>query len=90
MSGMFKNCNSLGGISEIDTSSVTDMSGMFEGCSKLSSVPVIDMISCTNYTDMFKGCDSLSLVILDNVKEDTFDVSKLSLPEGREVEFVEK
>lgn len=47
-------------------------------------------VSCTNYTDMFKGCDSLSLVILDNAKEDTFDVSKLSLPEGREVEFVEK
>lgn len=45
---------------------------------------------CSNYTDMFKGCDSLSLVILDNVKEDTFDVSKLSLPKGREVEFVEK
>ena len=90
MSEMFKNCSNLGGISEIDTSSVTDMSGMFEGCSKLSSVPVIDMISCTNYTDMFKGCDSLSLVILDNVKEDTFDISKLSLPEGCEIEFVEK
>lgn len=89
MSNMFKDCTSLSGISEMDTSQVTDMSGMFSGCSSLTSVPVIDMINCTNYTDMFKGCTSLNLIVLDNVKED-FDVSKLSVPEGCTVEFVEK
>jgi surface protein len=65
MSSMFSGCSalgSLGGISNWNTGSVTNMSSMFSGCASLASVDGLsgwDTGSVTNMSKMFNGCSAL-------------------------------
>ena len=65
-------------LSELDTSSVTDMSGMFNLCPSLTSLNVsgFDTSSVTDMSEMFYGCSSLTS--LDTSGFDTGNVTDMS------------
>lgn len=78
---MFAACRNLtfADLSELDTSSVTDMGEMFCNCSSLKSVDLsgLDTSSATNMSEMFSGCSKLAKLDLSsfdtsNVKEGSF------------------
>ena len=71
LSGWFSGCSKLTaieGISNLNTSEVTDMHSMFDGCSALTSLDVsnFDTSNVTNMTRMFYGCSSLTTIFCDN------------------------
>jgi len=59
---MFRNCNSLQSITNLDTSKVTNMSSMFYGCTSLRNITNLDTSRVTNMSDMFRDCHSLQSV----------------------------
>ena len=69
-SSMFANCTSLTSLdlSNLDTSSVTNMSYMFQGCSRLTSLDLsnFDTSSVTDMNHMFSGCWRLKSLDVTN------------------------
>ena len=67
-----KYLNSIGGISDWDTSSVTNMSGLFSGCASLKSLDLStwDVSHVTSFDYIFSYCINLS-----NLNISTWDVS---------------
>lgn len=59
LSEMFKDCEQLRIVPDIDTANVLNMSSMFEGCYSLRDIPYMDTSQVTNMTKMFCGCSSL-------------------------------
>ncbi len=80
MKEMFLHCKSLKqlpGISDLNTTNVTDMSSMFCGCSSITSFPDIYKWDTGNVSDMsymFKECSSLEY-LPDIFKWNTENVS---------------
>lgn len=62
----FSNLNSVEGLSNLNTSKVTDFSSMFEGCTSLSSIDIssLDMSKAADTSDMFAGDSSLSTITM--------------------------
>ena len=77
--GMFQNMaalESITGLANMITSSVTSMSNMFNGCTNLASIN-FDGVNTSNATDMqsiFSGCKTLSSLDLTN-----FDTGKVTV-----------
>ena len=74
----FENLQSIEGISNLNTSKVTDMQVMFRGCSSLTSLDVSNF-NTSNVTDMqgmFGGCSSLTSLDVSNF--DTSNVPNMS------------
>ena len=65
MSSMFRDCNSLTSIPQLDTSKATDMSSMFSGCNSLTSIPQLDTSNVTNMSYMFSNCNLLSSILFN-------------------------
>jgi hypothetical protein len=59
---MFKNCEALTSIPQIDTSNGTNFYGMFESCKALTSIPQIDTSNGTDFGFMFAYCNLLTSV----------------------------
>lgn len=59
---MFRYCNNLQTIPEIDTSNAINMDSMFNGCGNLTTVPAFDTSSVTNMGSMFYECGNLTTV----------------------------
>ena len=64
---LFDGCSSLEsieGLSNFDTSKVTDMSYMFRGCGRLTSIDVsgLNTSNVTNMQYMFSGCSALTSI----------------------------
>ena len=62
LDSLFRDCQALTSVPELDTSQVTDMRYMFANCSSLTSVPELDTSQVTNMQFMFSGCSSLTSV----------------------------
>ena len=79
LSDMFSDClylATINGITEWDTSNVTDMSRMFFGCTSLKSLDLsnLDTSNVTNMSWMFYSCDNLTELNLSN-----FDTSNVTI-----------
>ncbi|WP_155993294.1 BspA family leucine-rich repeat surface protein, partial [Bacteroides sp. Ga6A2] len=63
------------GISNLNTSNVTNMSNMFDGCTDLKSIDVsnFDTSNVTNMNNMFDACNNLTTLDVRN-----FDTSKVT------------
>ena len=81
---MFNSCSSLTslGVSQFDTSNVTDMSNMFSNCSSLASLDLssFDTSNVTGMSSMFQDCRKLSDVTwgnnwASNTSITSFDIS---------------
>ena len=59
---MFRYCNKLTTIPQLDTSKVTDMSSMFNGCSNLTTIPQLDTSKVTDMSNMFRECQQLTTI----------------------------
>lgn len=74
--GMFNSCSSLvsADLSNLDTTSVTDMAGMFKDCSALKSLDLsgLDTAAVVDMRLMFRGCSSLKSLDLSS-----FDTSSV-------------
>ena len=66
--GRFKSLMEIQGISNLNTSEVTDMRAMFDSCDKLSSLNVshFDTRNVTKMDYMFSGCSSLTNLDVSN------------------------
>lgn len=62
MGSMFKECNKLTSIPQLNTSKVDNMNNMFNYCSSLESIPLLDTSNVTNMSSMFYGCVALTTV----------------------------
>lgn len=74
MSGLFRYCNNITSIYNIDTSSAQDISYMFDNCKNLVNIPELDISNSTKASRMFSYCNNLvELPNLDtsNVKTTT-------------------
>lgn len=61
MSSMFRNCQNLQTIPQIDTSNVTDVNSMFYTCNNLKTLPNnFNFGICTNFSSMFNYTPSLT------------------------------
>ena len=75
---MFYSCTSLttiNGISEWDTSNVTDMEAMFFNCTSLTELDLstLDTSNVTDMHDMFNWCENLAILDLSG-----FDMSNVT------------
>lgn len=63
------NLASVGDLSKLDTSIVTNMANMFNGCSKLTSLDISDLITTkvTNMAGMFSGCSGLTSLVVSTL-----------------------
>lgn len=54
--------NTIEGLANLNTSSITDMSGMFSGCERLTSLDLSgkEVFKVTDMSDMFEGCTALT------------------------------
>ena len=59
---MFQNFKMLSEISNLDTSSVTNMQNMFDNCTSLTTIPELNTSSVTNMNSMFYRCTSLTTI----------------------------
>ena len=59
---MFRYCNNLQTIPEIDTSNATNMNSMFNGCGNLTTVPAFNTSNVTDMGSMFNDCGNLTTV----------------------------
>lgn len=78
---LFANCSQLievDGLSNLDTSNVTNMAGMFSGCSSLKSIDLsgLNTSNVFNMGSMFGGCFELESVSLSGL--DTSKVTNMS------------
>ena len=64
LDSLFRDCQALVSIPELDTSQVTNTMYMFYGCSSLTSIPALDTSQVTDVRLMFFGCSSLESVTL--------------------------
>jgi surface protein len=62
MSGMFKICENLTTIQQLDMSNAMYMSGMFYGCSNLTSIPLINTSKVIDMNGMFMDCYNLTSI----------------------------
>ena len=62
MSQMFKSCNSLTAIPQLDTAAVTNMGNMFSNCYYLTAIPQMDTSAVTDMSYMFNNCTSLTAI----------------------------
>ena len=71
---LFESLTAINGLSNFDTSNVTNMNGMFSRCYALSSFDLsnFDTSNVTNMANMFSHCESLELLDLSSF--DTVDV----------------
>ena len=63
------NLASVGDLSKLDTSIVTNMANMFNGCSKLTSLDISDLTTTnvTNMAGMFSGCSGLTSLVVSTL-----------------------
>ena len=78
LNGLFSEMTSLKtieGLSNLDTSKVTDMGSMFRDCSSLETLDVsgFDTSNVKNMSEMFYGCEKLK-----NIDVSKFDTSKVT------------
>ena len=59
---MFKNCENIISVPEIDTSDCTDFSYMCQGCSSLLEVPYLDITKANYLSYMFEQCRALKKI----------------------------
>ena len=71
MDHMFRNCDNLQTIPQIDTSNATNMSYMFGNCSKLRTISLIDTSNVTDMSFMFTNCVNLQTIPLLNTSNVT-------------------
>ena len=64
MNSMFRDCNKLTVIPQLNTSNVTDMSYMFYGCNTLTVIPQLDTSKVTKMSEMFNNCQTLTTIPL--------------------------
>ena len=71
----FSALTTLTSITNLNTSSTTDMGYMFRGCTSLKTLPLssLNTANVTNMYSMFDGCTSLTTLDLS-----TFDMSKVT------------
>ena len=62
LQSLFRYCQALTTIPELDTSQVTNMESIFSYCSSLTSIPALDTSQATNMYEMFFGCSSLTTI----------------------------
>lgn len=67
MSYMFRACNKLTSIPQLNTVNVTNMSQMFWGCFSLQTVPAFDCSNVTNMSNIFSSCSSLKSILMTNI-----------------------
>ena len=75
---LFPALQSIEGLTNLNTSQVTDMSEMFYGCSKLTSLNVsnFDTSNVTDMSEMFRSCSSITSLDVSNFN--TANVTKMS------------
>ena len=59
---MFRNCEKLITIPQLDTSNVTNMANMFAYCHNLTTIPLIDTSKVTDMSAMFFVCNNLTSI----------------------------
>ena len=62
MGSMFRNCNKLTTIPQLNTSNVTDMTSMVYQCKSITSIPLLDTSKVNDMSYMFYGCSKLTTV----------------------------
>lgn len=67
MVSMFRACNKLTSIPQLNTVNVTNMSQMFWGCFSLQTVPAFDCSNVTNMSNIFSSCSSLKSILMTNI-----------------------
>lgn len=77
-SSMFKYCENLTTIPQIDTSNGTNFDSMFYYCSKLTEIPLIDTSKGTRFNSMFYYCQKLTEIPLIDTSKGTSFTSMFS------------
>ena len=71
MNSMFRTCNNLTTIPQLNTSNATDISSMLYQCRSLTSIPLLDTSKVINMSYTFYGCTKLTSI-------PALDVSKVT------------